>query len=558
MRIQRREINVLEPQRPDVTEPSLFTLEYPAVIVPRSRLPATWEAEAIARIAARAGKELTAKDVYPFPAIAASDGLDSYFTKHDVERSLKPMAEDFERGQSVLGNHDYRTFAYGQTTAGEVRPADVDAPEYEPTFYPKYADQPELRTTKWLVTEAFIARGLTLNGNQTDSVIRAMETGAIGKISISFTVGEYRCGIDGHDMLQWWGEPWPDMEEGCAHFPGVEYDEGIGYAIMSDTQALEESLVYKNASPSAMLLRKAEAMAARGILDARQVATIEARYQVRLPGFTKRLYGGLSLESGKEEPVTAKKRTEGASGAAAEEDPKPTTEGGEAEGGAAGGEADPATTEGGAEAEGGSDGDQGGEGAEGTASADQVIEEFSRAAGALVALAEASPEALAPSALETVFTVERSIEVVLEDLESERSVGREVARSHEAKVRVITDALGGELTVEAVRRLSERAAIGDELFEELVREAVAARVGVHGEGFDGKAYGEMLRGSRNVATVKAELASWRDLKNRRFGKADPTPSTRGVVPRDPREEKPARSAPEASSDKRDDNVLAKN
>jgi hypothetical protein len=64
----------------------------------------------------------------------------------------------------------------------------------------------------------------------------------------------------------------------------------MAYARMHDADLLETSWVYKNASPSAMLLRRANALAKAGHLDARSVASIEERYRVRLPAFEQTVW----------------------------------------------------------------------------------------------------------------------------------------------------------------------------------------------------------------------------------------------------------------------------
>jgi hypothetical protein len=306
---KRQDANLLEPtaQVSSTDEPNVWVARSEAIVIPLKRKPDREEAiEHVRSFLERAagGTDVSMDDVYPFRAIAASDGIDSYFTKQDVSKALKPMAADFAAGRSVLGNHDYETFSYGSTIDGKVVAANVDAPEYEPSFYGEVIKaKPELATSKWLQTEAYVIRGLDLNGNKSDSLIKGMELGGIRRISISFVVGRYVCGIDGKDMLQgWFGDPypedpWDENPEMCSHFPGVEYpDVGYAFAIMENNRALEQSMVYMNSSPSAMLLRrpglqrKAEAMAARGLLDPKQRATVEQRFAVRLPSFDRRAF----------------------------------------------------------------------------------------------------------------------------------------------------------------------------------------------------------------------------------------------------------------------------
>jgi hypothetical protein len=240
----------------------------------------------------RARDRYTPDDIFGYRLICSGNGVDSYFTAPDEETSLKNYVRDLQHGQSVLGNHAIGTFSYGSSYDGVIEDADPMRAEYEATFYRRYAEKyPEFATTRWVIGDYYMVRGVELNGEHTDSLIRAIEMGAIRKASISFTVGRYSCSVDGTDYIDmgWFGV-WPDEDEGCNHFPGVEYKDGKGgslmaYARMHDADLLETSWVYKNASPSAMLLRRANALAKAGHLDARSVASIEERYRVRLPAF---------------------------------------------------------------------------------------------------------------------------------------------------------------------------------------------------------------------------------------------------------------------------------
>ena len=222
-------------------------------------------------------------DIFGYRLIACGDGVDAYYTRHSVDRGLKLMAGDLTRGQSVLGNHDYGTFSYGSSYGAEVLDADAMSRAYEGVFYPQH-DRPEYRTTKWLVGEYYIPRGLVLNGQSTDHLIRGIETGAIRKASITFAPGSYECALDGKDLLMGLEALFVDPDEiECRHFPGLAYEGSLCYAWMLDSALLETSWVYKNASPSSMLLRKAEEMASRGMIPVRELVRLEERIGQRLP-----------------------------------------------------------------------------------------------------------------------------------------------------------------------------------------------------------------------------------------------------------------------------------
>lgn len=470
------------------------TVRMPAIVVatPKNERERLAEA-AIARIRQIGDPDakLTVADVYPFRAIAASDGLDSYFTKHDVARGLLPMAADFSAGRSVLGNHDYGTFSYGSTFGAEVVDAQEDAPEYEAAFYPKYAGEKRFRTGKWLVSSGYVTRGMADMGGQasSDSVIRGMESGGIRRISISFIPGSYQCGIDGKDMVATFFGPMGDEDDGCSHFPGVDYGEdGPGHALMLDSRALEKSLVYMNASPSAMLLRKAEVMASRGMLRSQDKAIVESRFGIRLPAFERRLF----VPGRKEEPnvdwetLTLEAAQAGlADGSITQEDLQANR---------------PDLTSSIAAI------------AASAAAEDEDLSTVDRLSAAVedVAAADLSEDDLA-----IVLEAERAIERLLNA--HGHGVGRETSALHEARIRAVTDELGAgvDLDVTTIRSLKVAKIERDRLVEDLIDQVVRARVGVQGEGFDAEPVKQMLRAS-TIDGIKGEIKTWTELKGRRF------------------------------------------
>lgn len=233
------------------------------------------------------------EQLFVFEMIASGDGLDFYATRQG-ESSMKNYERDLQFGQSLLASHDIGLLSYGQSFMGRQMDADPLAPWYESTFFRKW-DRPELRTSKVVVGTYFVPRGLELNRQKTDDIIASLQFGNIRKASISFVVGGYTCSIDGRGMLDSFMGPLPDgvvtdSDDACLHFPGEEYEGQIGYAWMHECSLLETSLVYKNASPSAMLVRKAEEMAKRGVFTTAQVARVEERLARRLPSFEPRVW----------------------------------------------------------------------------------------------------------------------------------------------------------------------------------------------------------------------------------------------------------------------------
>lgn len=383
-------------------------------------------------------------DLFTFRVVGSSNGLDSYFTRQ-AQSSMDNFVQSYGAGQSLMGSHATREFSYGNSFAGEQIDADPLKRNFEAAFYRKYASLAHLRATKWVVADYYMRRGISLNGQPVDDLIKAMEAGVVRKASVSFYVGQYRCGIDGQPMVEDFFGPMGDGEK-CEHFPGVEYkDAGVAWADMEDNDLLETSMVYKNASPGAMLLRKAEGLAVRGLLPAADIARIEERFAHALPRFERRVFTGVN----KEEivPVTDEER---AVAAAAEA-------------------------------------------------------EAAEAAAAATAASEHEEE----GGQETGPTVE--------ELQAQLAEANERLGAYDAREAALTDALGGEApTVEALRSLKRSSQLGDELYLELVDEAVKARVGVQSDKFNVEGYRAMLMRERNVALVREERDSYAAQKQELF------------------------------------------
>lgn len=417
------------------------------------------------------------EDVYGFRMIASGDGLDFYFTQQG-ESSLNNYVRDLKAGQSLLGSHDIGTFSYGQSYDASIDPADPTAAYYEAAFYRQYAADPSLATKRVVVGKYFVVRGVELNGQKTDDLIKSMRVGGVRKASISFTVGRYVCSIDHTDMVNTFFGPMGDEGEGCNHFPGVEYSDGKGAkllatAVMEDNDLLETSLVYKNASPSAMLIRKAEDLARQGRLPAKDLARLEERLHVRLPQHDRGLYPAPRLEDNRmsDDPTKTGPEPE-TPGLGGDVEPKPET-----------------------------------------------------------------PET--PEAPDTADTPAAPVEP--EESEAVRSIRSRMTQvdTRDAEIKKV---LGDqEFTVETVRSLKADADLGAELYKVVVEEAVTARIGVQGEGFDQAKYRQVLVSLRDVDYVQKEIESYGGAKRKVFSpgrQVDPPPATDPGEPTPPVQDAP--------------------
>jgi len=482
------------------------------------------------------------KDLYGFRMIACSDGADAYYTRQHyspdggIDSSLHNYVADLKSGSSVLGSHLYETFSFGNSFDGEIVEADAGLRQYEPTFH-RQLDLPEFRTTRWVIGKYYIPRNVELNGQPTNDLIRAMETGAVRRASITFTIGKYVCNIDDKDMLLGWDRMLADPDElECRHFPGVKYEGGYCIASMRGNQLLETSLVYRNASPSAMLIRKAEAMASRGLLKGSELVSLEERLGQRLPrpeptaplvtGWVTTQSASTNLSSSANwEPVVGGSEMPKLGDAQVDERPddeqqpadesqeEPTTEGGDNE-------------------------------EERTVETD-IIDTLAGSTSKVLDVLASSPSSLSTAELERLAKLETSLESALQAAGYEQTVGGNVTRQFEVRHQAIAEALGTDLTVEAVRHLKRDADMGTELFTELVRDAVAARISALGEHANPETYKAQLEASRDVSYVKAEIDAYRAIKSQRF-----TPH-RQVQPRELPDRKAPKDAPKA-----DQNILS--
>lgn len=508
----------------------------------------------------RAVGKIKKDDVFPFRFVAASDGLDAYYTKQDVPTSLEPMSADLRAGQAWMGNHDITSWAYGNSFDGRVVDADALSRAYEPTFYRKY-DRPELRASKWLVGDYYVRRDLHLNGESTDELIKSMEAGISRKASITFTIGEYICGIDGQQMGDMssllFGSDTPDEE--CRHFPGIEYKGDLSYAVMKHTSLLETSSVYKNASPGSLYLARATAMAEQGMIPRSDLRRVEEQVGMRLPRPKQLVFptGATSINSAsggyttttiqpeKETPMAKASTTKREADAEIEPagDAPETPEA----------PAAPETTETpeapDAPETDAPEGDQA-EQQEGSDGEDTVAE-FVASTERLIH-SEGEQE-LSTEHLDQVAEVGRSLDAFLVKAGREDTASGGAARQYEMREHAIEETLGEKLTVEAIRSLKANADMGLTLYQGRVAEAKAARIRAFGaDQANADAYEKQLMAMRDVAYVDAEIAAYSGLAQTKLGTSAPR---QAHAPDAPETKAPRRVPKEVAAGREQRNLL---
>lgn len=536
------------------------------------------EAEDFAKILAFGDDRVERKpsDYYAFRMIVSSDGLDSFYTKPDAETSLPNYADDLKHGQALLGSHQTNTFSYGVSYDGELLEADPSRREYEKTFFRRFADKAKLATTRWTVGSYAIPRDVTVNGQSSNDLIRGIQYGSLRRVSISFTVGQYRCGICDNDMIA--GFFGPEGDGPCRHMPGVDYkDAGVGWALMRDNDLHESSLVFKNSSPSAMFLRKAEAMAQRGMINEGDVVRLEERFMTRLPRFQQQLFSQW-VSPVSDTMISGGTTTVSAAAGGGSPVPDPGKEKEMADNRHAGHyhvglNVDAEDIQGGHGSQADYTGDPGDEVGDPEAAAEMlapgILQQMKDAknnppdpnapadGSTPPAKGKASVEDLderhsghthggddkgghfnkgpkvTPKIKETFVGLKVGEDDTLsqadeddEDEEKEdermaeaRSMARNVLgriAAYETRDHEISEVIGEPVTVEAIRRQARDAELGRNLFAERVERAVKARISVDGENFNADKWRALLSGTRDVELVQTEIDSWEKRREATF------------------------------------------
>jgi hypothetical protein len=214
----------------------------------------------IAIINARfAAEPLVADQVFVFAATASTDAVDSYFTHMDIGTSLRNFVADFDAGQSLLDSHNARRMAIGSSFRAAMEPI---------------TEAEGLPATTAVRVGYYLLRGHDVPGSgNTDAYIRGILGGVYRRMSIGFGGNDCKfvCDIDGSDIWDWDSPFWP----------GQQLTDGtvVTYTVLN-ARANETSLVYKNATPGALVQRVAGLVERRLIPDAERLR-LEQRWGVR-------------------------------------------------------------------------------------------------------------------------------------------------------------------------------------------------------------------------------------------------------------------------------------
>jgi hypothetical protein len=209
---------------------------------------------------------------YIWRAEISNQHRDTYDTQmHDS--TLRNFAEDARTGVSFQNSHNHRELGFGQSIDGQ---------------YHDGRSQGGKRTDATFYT----IPDLTLNGVNTNDLIRGMRSGIVRDVSVGFYGGSIRCSECGHEST--------GMFDHCEHiavmFGGVYSlangaDGEAAFGWIHDARLSETSCVYDGATPGAMILKAHEELLER--LGPTSLRFMANRYRVRLPALAPRRFAGV-------------------------------------------------------------------------------------------------------------------------------------------------------------------------------------------------------------------------------------------------------------------------
>ncbi len=455
----------------------------------------------LAKINALARSPLAAEGVYAFPIIISTDKLDSWGTRMH-ESSLRNFARDAQGSLPWMNSH---------RTGGFFRTAELP---HGRIFDGEFVSDGQRQMVREMV---YMQRGIELNGQGNDDLIAALDGGTVRETSVGFDIrpplapdGRYECSICGRNLF----------DPACAHIPLMWYAADgtpaqqnaagavLAFAWVMNAHQVEGSMVWKGATPGAVV-EKARAHAVE--LGEENVKRLEQAYGVRLF----------------DEEGTPIKSAEGTE--AREEEVIQPVSNGTASNGTA------------------SNGNETGTASDGNETGTAPVAE------------EAPPEPNAPGErtlrLADVVEQVRAVDGALADQVNEAGaitplierldVLRESARQAEQETEQAAHALVAaearasdleherDLLADRVQALTPAAAEGRAWREDLIRQAVEARVRAQGNAFDAEGYRATLRGAE-VAYIRSEIAAHEKAARELFGAGRPTrtpaqPPSRNVV-----------------------------
>lgn len=243
-------------------------LIYSAVrLVPSNGIPTNQD---VALINDRFAKDaLSADDVFVFSGVASTDAVDAYYTHMDPDTSLRNFVEDFSAGQALLDSHNILRLPIGNSFRAELR---------------AIRSAEGTAATAQVIADWYMLRHQTVAGTSTEDYRRGILGGTYRRMSVGFGGPDMRwvCDVDGRDL--WESDYWPGQR--------LKDGKRVTFTVVN-ARAMECSLVYRNATPGALVQRVQQLITERQI-PPQDVAGLEQAWHVRFVG-TPRLTQGARI-----------------------------------------------------------------------------------------------------------------------------------------------------------------------------------------------------------------------------------------------------------------------
>lgn len=228
-------------------------------------------------------------DAVFFPVIASANTVDSYGT-FMLPSTLSNFAADATAGVAVLDSHNSRRLNFGMSVSGE------------------YVEQGKAR---YMRSDFYTIPNLQTEGLDTNTYIKGVQAGLFRDVSVGFWMppgSEVRCTICDKDMMRWY------MDDGCSHFPGMEYEVESGgekrkvtaFGAVDGGRLSEYSFVHDGATPGAGVL-KARHMEDNGELNPEIALRLERAYHTTFPRATRK-YQGITLAGDRDMGTNTKRK----------------------------------------------------------------------------------------------------------------------------------------------------------------------------------------------------------------------------------------------------------
>lgn len=195
---------------------------------------------------------LSADEIFVYQGVISSDAMDSYFTKMDAETTLRNYANDLVKGTPLMTYHETAQSPIGRSFDSEFTVNEEGKAIVRGLFY--------------------IVRNVAINGDNTDNIIRQIETGTLTEMSVGFGGMNlwYKSSYDGKDIFD------------SRYYPGDKDENGnLVYYYIMDANLREVSLVYKGACPDAVIERIRNDLPEMEDAE-RQLEKYEQRFNVRI------------------------------------------------------------------------------------------------------------------------------------------------------------------------------------------------------------------------------------------------------------------------------------